>query len=61
MLKECSIFRKFLTLISESDIHDEHCDHSIALAFLKTSIKNELVEIVVNFTNKYADIVINFK
>ena len=39
--------------------HAEPYDFSSPLAFLKTFITDELVENIVNFTNKYADIIIN--
>ena len=40
-------------------IHDEPSDLSSSLAFLKTLFTVELGESFVNFTNKYADIIIN--
>ena len=40
-------------------VHAEPYDPSSPLAFLKTFITDELVEDIVNFTNKYADITIN--
>ena len=40
-------------------VHAELYDPSSTLAFLKTFITDELVENVVNFTNKYADVIIN--
>ena len=40
-------------------VHAEPYDPSNPLAFLKTFITDELVENVVNFTNKYADIIVN--
>ena len=41
------------------DAHAEPYDPSSPLAFLKTFITDELVDNVVNFTNKCADIIIN--
>ena len=40
-------------------VHAEPYDPSSPLAFLKTFITDELVENIVNFTSKYADIIIN--
>ena len=40
-------------------VHAEPYDHSSPLGFLKTLITDELVENIVNFTNKCADIIIN--
>ena len=40
-------------------VHAESHDRSSPLAFLKSFISDELVENIVNFTNKYAVIIIN--
>ena len=40
-------------------VHAEPYDPSSPLTFLKTFITDELVENIVNFTSKYADIIIN--
>ena len=40
-------------------VHAESYNPLNPLAFLKTSVTGELVEDIVNFTNKYADIIVN--
>ena len=40
-------------------VHAEPYDPSSPLALLKTFVTDEIVENIVNFTNKYADIIIN--
>ena len=53
------MLKRILNFHEIPGVHAQPYDPSSPLASLKTFIADELVENIVNFTKKYADIIIN--